>query len=247
MVFRKPVFKFGFRSIKKRTARWIISEQEKVPNDKIYPQIPFLIRSKKYKIKVKHENNPAGQLYVQTFAVTDLFRKERIVLNYNKAAEIRPQVERLIVEAMRYGDKHRPTMALANYWLREKNLIHKLFKVLVPRYENYTTAFTALHMLGKDYSTYAKTYTEAQTNLVYHKKGEAVLELRGNDLPPIIRPKVNKSGLLTNILIGGARESYNREQRKQPIIDKNIAIERATTSPSQQQEQQQSSPSVGSL
>lgn len=228
MVFRKGVFRFGFKSIKKRTARWILSEQEKVPNDKVYPQIPFLIRSKKYKIKVKRENNPAGQLYNQTFAVTDLIRNERIVLNYNKAAEIRPQVERLIVEAMRYGDKHRPTMALANYWLKEKNLVYKLFNVLVPRYENYTTAFTALHMLGKDYDTYAKTYTEAQKGTYYHKMGEAVLELRGNDLPPIVRPKLKRSGLLTNILIDSARENYKKEQQ-QPIIDKNVAIERATT------------------
>lgn len=36
-------------------------------------------------------------------------------------------------------------MELANFWIIEKQFVHKLFKVLVPRYENYTTSFTKLH------------------------------------------------------------------------------------------------------
>jgi hypothetical protein len=35
-------------------------------------------------------------------------------------------------------------MEMADYWLVEKQLVHKLFKVLVPRYSNYTTAYTRL-------------------------------------------------------------------------------------------------------
>lgn len=34
---------------------------------------------------------------------------------------------------------------MANFWITEKQLVHKLFKVLVPRYQNYTTSFTKLH------------------------------------------------------------------------------------------------------
>ena len=39
---------------------------------------------------------------------------------------------------------------------QEKDLVHKLFKVLVPRYSNYMTAYTDMHILptrlpGKDY------------------------------------------------------------------------------------------------
>ena len=151
---------------------------------------------------IKYIHRFQHQLYALTFAVSDLFRDERIVLNYNRACEVRPQVERLIVEAMRNGDRHRPTMALANYWLREKNLVHKLFKVFVPRYEDYSTAFTALHMLGKDYEKHGMTLTEMkQWRGTFFKKGEAVLEMRGNELPPIIRPRPSTSGWLNNVLI----------------------------------------------
>lgn len=32
-----------------------------------------------------------------------------------------------------YGDKHKHTMEMADWWLEDKSLVHKLFKVLVPR------------------------------------------------------------------------------------------------------------------
>ena len=149
-----------------------------------------------------------------TYDVTNLLRDERLVLGYNKATEIRPHVERLIVEAIRNGDRHRATMALANYWLREKNLVHKLFKVLVPRYKDYATSFTAIHMLGKNYPLVNRPHEDIVANKggYFHIRGEAVIELRGNSLPPIIRPRMDyKFGLLTNILIEGARESHRLE------------------------------------
>lgn len=206
MVFRKVTSEFCHQRIKKRTGKWIINELPKTWNDKVYPQIPFKTRSKRYNIKSSIDNTPSGQLYNLTFNVTDLFRDERIRLNYNKAAEIRPRVELLIVEAMRHGDKHKPTMELAKYWIRESALIHKLFKVFVPRYSNYPSAFTAIHMLGLDYSILGQTLTElAKYRQCFYQRGEAILEMRGNSLPPIIRPKLDRSGLLTNVLIDGAR------------------------------------------
>lgn len=213
MVFRKLPQPFCYRNVKKRASKYIINELPKTFNDAIYPQIPFKIRSRKYNIKCKPDNTPQGQLYSLTFKISDLFRDERIVLNYNKAAEIRPQAERLIVEAMRNGDRHRPTMDLANYWLRDKALIHKLFKVFVPRYLEQPGAFTALHMLGLDYDKPKMTMTERKEakNMANHRMGDAVLEMRGNSLPPIIRPKLNRAGLLTNILIDGARESFKKK------------------------------------
>lgn len=188
----------------------------KTYNDAVYPQIPFLIRAKRYKIGTNHgEKGYPDQLYNLSFSVTNLIRDERIKLNYNRGTEVRPYVERLIVEAMRNGDQHKPTMALANYWLREKNLIHKLFKVLVPRYENYASSFTALHMLGQDYSVHNIPFTmrREMPKYVPHLRGQVILELRGNSLPPITRPKLQKSGLLTNMLLDGARESYDMESK----------------------------------
>lgn len=60
---------------------------------------------------------------------------------------------------------HAETMELADFWILEKQYIHKLFKVLVPRYQNYDSAYTKLHKLQLDYPG-------------NHWK-KAVLELRG--------------------------------------------------------------------
>lgn len=213
MVFRKAPWKFGYRSVKYRTSRWLeyVNERPTTENDQIYPQIPFLIRAIKYKMKHNAENTPGGQLKHMTFALTNLFRDERVLLSYNKASELRPYAERLIIEAMRNGDRHKPTMELANFWLKENNLIHKLFKVFVPRYSEYNTAFTALHMLGKDYDAYSRTFVKGAP--YFQRRGEAVLEMRGNSLPPIIRRTVNKSGSLTNLLIEGARRHHESQQQ----------------------------------
>lgn len=55
-------------------------------------------------------------------------------------------------------------MDMANYWLLEKQLIHKLFKVLVPRYESYNVSYTRILKLSTMYP---------------NNRARAVLELRG--------------------------------------------------------------------
>lgn len=217
MVYRYIKPKFCHRATKRDGGvKYIINDENKTFNDRVYPRIPFLVRAKPYRLKVPQQfgNNPSGQLKGLAFKVTDLIRDERIVLNYNKATEIRPHVERLIVDAMIYGDRHRPTMALANFWLLDKSMIHKLFKELVPRYRDYPAAFTAIHHIGMDYDLYKRTMTEiARDRHLEPRRGECVLELRGNNLPPIKRPKLNRSELLTNMLLQGARESRQLELR----------------------------------
>lgn len=158
-------------------------------------------------------------MYGLTWSFTQLFRDERIVLGYNRAAELRPHVERVIVEAMRNGDRHRPTMELANFWLREKNLIHKLFKVFVPRYENYPSAFTAIHLLGRDYEKYGAPLTDYLEGKVHHHhRGEVVLEMRDNGLPRILRPQPNRPGLLTNVLMDSARFQAKSETLTKKVM-----------------------------
>jgi len=71
----------------------------------------------------------------------------------------------LISEAIRHGDTHKPTMEMADYWIEEKQLIHKLFKVLVPRFNDYQTSYTMLYRAPKAYP-----------EIVYPR---SVLELRG--------------------------------------------------------------------
>lgn len=220
MVYRPPVARFQkFHIRNKLIQQLIMNPKHTTLNDAIYPRIPFLVRAKKYNIKSPVDNTPSGQLYGLSLRLTDLFRDERIVLNYNKGTEIRTHAERLIVEAIRNGDRHKPTMELANYWLREKNLVHKLFKVFVPRYENYASAFTAIHMLGIDYEKYGLTMTErskmTRAEFDVHPRGEVVLEMRGNCLPPIKRPSLDRRDLLTNVLLNSAREnSFHRLQQE---------------------------------
>jgi large subunit ribosomal protein L17 len=62
---------------------------------------------------------------------------------------------------------HKETMEMANYWIKEKQLVHKLFKVLVPRYQNYNISFTKLY---KAPSIYPVSYYD-----------RTVLELRGRE------------------------------------------------------------------
>lgn len=71
----------------------------------------------------------------------------------------------LISDAIRNGDCHKHTMEMADFWLNEKQLVHKLFKVLVPRYQNYNSSFTRLILGPKTYPGYYA--------------GTAILELKG--------------------------------------------------------------------
>lgn len=64
-------------------------------------------------------------------------------------------------------------MEMADFWLLEKQLVHKLFKVLAPRFENYTISYTRMYKASR-------LYPEGQ----YPR---SILELRGkNRKIPII-------------------------------------------------------------
>ena len=45
-------------------------------------------------------------------------------------------MERLVDLAKKYGDKHEGMMEMADYWLLDKDLVPKLFQVIVPRFQN---------------------------------------------------------------------------------------------------------------
>lgn len=175
-----------------------------------------------------------GRLRILSNHITDLIKFERIELALHKAEEIRPYTERLIIEAIRNGDCHVATMELADFWIRvisrlflfnfilklnklqktlflpnqEKQLIHKLFKVLVPRYMEYTTSFTKLYRLGIYHQNSYKPSEFKMNNC----PTLGVLELKGNPLPPVVdfskRYKNNRNNL-TNILLREARNEYN--------------------------------------
>lgn len=60
-------------------------------------------------------------------------------------------------------------MELADYWIEEKQVIHKLFKVLAPRFENCTTAYTRVHKVTGNYpdGRYPRTLLELRGQLQY--------------------------------------------------------------------------------
>ncbi|XP_059143350.1 large ribosomal subunit protein bL17m-like [Physella acuta] len=126
--------------------------------------------------------------------VSGLIRYERVEPLWSHADEARQYIERLIYLAVKNGDQHKETMDIANFWLEEKDLVHKLFKVLVPRYKGYKTCVTDLHKL-------ATRYPGSGAAL-------GVLELRGNPYPPIIPHQRDMRYTLSNMLLSAARHDF---------------------------------------
>lgn len=89
-------------------------------------------------------------------------------------------------------------MELADYWMLEKQLVHKLFKVLKPRFENSTKSYTRMYRAPREYPGW------------YYER--AVLELRGNPFPSLAPNTSNNRNLLHNVLLEEARKEYRKEK-----------------------------------
>lgn len=87
-------------------------------------------------------------------------------------------------------------MEMADYWILEKELVPKLFKVIVPRFENKIGPYTLVHKLPVE-------YPGGGTKRI-------CMELKDNALPPIRTPESywDFSSSLTNILIGALKNDY---------------------------------------
>lgn len=155
--------------------------------------------------RLKNSEGPKGRLDKLKKTVTALIKYERLELNYNRADEARGYAERLISDAIRYGDCHKTTMEMADFWLIEKQLVHKLFKVLAPRYENYTTSYTRMWKASQIWP------------LGRYKR--SVLELKGNPFPPLHADTRNNRNLIHNILLDEARKEY-RAQKYAELTEK---------------------------
>ncbi|NWI28962.1 RM17 protein, partial [Sula dactylatra] len=79
---------------------------------------------------------------------------------------------------------------------QEKDLIHKLFKVLAPRFQPHPGSYTRLLQIpNRDSLDRAKM---------------AVIELKGNPFPPLICPRRDSEKTLLNQLLKGYREDMQR-------------------------------------
>lgn len=94
-------------------------------------------------------------------------------------------------------------MEMADYWLVEKQLVHKLFKVLVPRYENYEISFTRM---------FNAPNLKLDVNDCYKK---AILELRGNPYPPLVPNISSNRNLIHNVLLDEAKKAYRAHKYKE--------------------------------
>ncbi|XP_015787316.1 39S ribosomal protein L17, mitochondrial [Tetranychus urticae] len=174
-------------------------------NKKLIPILPPEVKVKRGPISLNKVwyRGSSGRLIVIGQHITQLFKFERITLDYHHALEVQGYTERLITEAMRNGDRHIPTMELADFYIHEKQLVHKLFKVLVPRYIDYTDSFTKLWRLSP-----ALSREDIITGKVRHAD-KGCLELKGNPLPPIEPPKyISRKSYLTNVLLDAAKKDF---------------------------------------
>ncbi|NWI61906.1 RM17 protein, partial [Calyptomena viridis] len=101
-----------------------------------------------------------------------------------------------LIDYAKRGDTDERAMRLADFWLTEKDLIHKLFKVLAPRFQPHTGSYTRmLQIPNRDRLDCAKM---------------AVIELKGNPLPPLVRRRRDSEKTLLNQLLKGYREDMRR-------------------------------------
>lgn len=98
-------------------------------------------------------------------------------------------------------------MEVANFYLLEKQLVHKLFKVLVPRFENYQVSYTRMFKAPREYPG--------------HYRQRSVLELRGNPYPSLVPDFNMNRNLLHNVLLDEARKVYKKESDEniETIVD----------------------------
>ncbi|XP_068110465.1 large ribosomal subunit protein bL17m [Hyperolius riggenbachi] len=133
---------------------------------------------------------PRSRLDMLRNLLTALVRHERIETTYARADELHYYAER-IIDYGKCGDTNEKAMKMANFWLTEKDLIHKLFKVLVPRFSPYGGGYVRMFQIPN------------RENLDRAKM--AVIEYKGNPLPPLPVNKRDSDKTLLNQLILGHR------------------------------------------
>lgn len=89
---------------------------------------------------------------------------------------------------------------MATYWMLEQQHVHKLFKVLAPRYADFQVSYTRMYKAPR---TYPGPKTEYK---------RAILELRGNPYPPVKTDLITNRALIHNVLLDEAKKQYRHEK-----------------------------------
>ncbi|KAG1935927.1 39S ribosomal protein L17, mitochondrial-like [Pimephales promelas] len=134
---------------------------------------------------------PESRINMLRNILTGLVRHERIETTRARADEVRFYAEKIIDYAKK-GETDEKSMKMADFWLTEKDLIPKLFKVLAVRFENQTGEYTRMARIPN------------RENL--DRAAMAVLEYKGNPFPPLLPVKRVRELSLINQLLKGYRE-----------------------------------------
>ncbi|XP_071115786.1 large ribosomal subunit protein bL17m-like [Haliotis cracherodii] len=178
-------------------------------------------------------SGPEGRLKRLRKIVTGLVRHERLEMPHGTADEARGYAERLIQLAMKHGDQHPPTMEMADYWLLEKDLIHKLFKVLVPRFQNSPHSFTSMWNLPTKYPGPGGAM--------------AILEFKGNPWPPVQAKQRDTRFLLSNVLLDAAKQDYNKQKKMEQSLETRQSHDQGETTAAEHHAEQEVTSQDGSV
>lgn len=103
-----------------------------------------------------------------------------------------------LIDYGKLGDTNERAMRMADFWLTEKDLIPKLFQVLAPRYRDQNGGYTRmLQIPNRSEQDRAKM---------------AVIEYKGNCLPPLPLPPRDSNLTLLNQLLQGLRDDLRLNQ-----------------------------------
>lgn len=149
---------------------------------------------------IRKFGGPEKRLHLLKVLVNALIQHERIETTFPKAHEAQKYVNRLIEIAKR-GTDNAYSRDMINYWTPDEAMQSKLLNDLVPRYKDHNSDFTRIAILSKPY------FNEA----VEKYNRYAVLELKGNPLPPLPIQEKN-SYTLQNVLIDAAREAMSKDK-----------------------------------
>ncbi|XP_037532786.1 39S ribosomal protein L17, mitochondrial [Nematolebias whitei] len=144
---------------------------------------------------------PESRLNMLRNILTGLVRHERIETTTGRADEVQFYAEKLIDYAKK-GDTDEKAMKMASFWLTEKDLVPKLFKVLAPRFQNHSNNYTRMVRIPN------------RENLDRAKM--AVLEYKGNPFPPLFPAKKENELTLINQLLRGYRDEKANELAANP-------------------------------
>ncbi|XP_034029905.1 39S ribosomal protein L17, mitochondrial [Thalassophryne amazonica] len=145
--------------------------------------------------------NPESRINMLRNILTGLVRHERIETTWARADEVRFYAEKLIDYAKK-GDTDEKAMKLASFWLTEKDLVPKLFKVLAPRFENHSSNYTVMVRIPNKAN--------------YDKAKMAVLEYKGNPFPPLFPLNKRNELTLINQLLKGYRDDQDQQLAAKP-------------------------------